>query len=166
MRNLETLKRNIKTYSFLFTFIAFIYPIKALFAYMENDLAYLGLITDNSLPLFIWLTFLVKYISNIIFFIGVYYLVKTLNFGTIKEVFSSKKINLFKKTGQYFLKSASLGGLVIIIEIFDGKFASLKGNLDFLFTLYFSLIIGFFFYIFSMVLEKPKEIKKENDLTI
>ena len=40
MRNLEMLKRNIKTFSFFFTFIALIYPIKALFAFMENGLGF------------------------------------------------------------------------------------------------------------------------------
>jgi uncharacterized membrane protein len=166
MKDIIIFKKNIKTFSFVFTFIAFIYPIKALFAYMENDLSYLGLITDDSLPIFLWMTFLVKFISNIIFFIGIFFLVKTLNFDDIKDIFSSEKVLLFKKTGHYFLSSASVGSLVIIIQIFDGKFAGLKGSNDFLFTLYFSLIIGFFFYVFSKILEKANELKQENDLTI
>jgi hypothetical protein len=166
MKEINALKKSIKTFSFVFSFILMLYPIKGLFAYMENDLTYLGLITNDSLPVFLWMKFIIKFASHIIFFIGIFHLIKTLNFEDIKDLFSSKKILLFKKTGTYFLKSAGLGSLVSLIDIFDGKFASLQSNTDFIFILYFSFIIGFFFYLFSKVLQAAKELKQENDLTI
>ena len=166
MKKVNELKKSIKTLSFVFTFILMLYPIKGLFAYMENDLTYLGLITNDSLPVFLWMKFIIKFASHIIFFIGIFLLTKTLNFDDIKDVFSSKKILLFKKTGAYFLASASLGSLVFLIDIFNGKFASLQNSTDFIFIMYFAFIMGFFFYVFSKVLQAAKELKQENDLTI
>lgn len=166
MKEIEPLKKSIKTFSLFFTFIVLLYPIKGLFAYMEEDVSYLGLVTTSSEANFTWFIFIIKFISNIVFFIGLYHLIKTLNIENIKDLFIPQKIELFKKTGQYFLRSAGIGSLVIIVEIFSGDFASLKSNNDFLFTLYFSLIVGFFFFIFSKVLQEAKEIKSENDLTI
>ncbi|WP_299064130.1 DUF2975 domain-containing protein [uncultured Polaribacter sp.] len=166
MKDIQDLKKGIKTFSFVFTFILFLYPIKALFAFMENDFSYLGMVINNASSSAIWIKFGVKFIASILFFIGFYNLIKTLNFKDIEDIFSIEKILLFKKTGFYFLRAATVGSLTIFVDIFNGKFSSLKMSTDFIFILYFSLIMGFFFYFFSRILEKAKEVKQENDLTI
>lgn len=166
MNEINALKKGIKMLSFFFIFIVFLYPIKSLFAYMENDLTYLGLIIDDTNSIFLWTKFFIKLISNIVFFIGIRFLLKTLSFNEITELFTSEKTVLFKKTGIYFLRSAAIGGLVVFVDILTGKFASIKMNTDFLFILYFSMIIGFFFFVFSKILEAAQSLKQENDLTI
>lgn len=166
MKDIKDLKKAIKTFSFIFIFILFLYPIKALFAFMEHDFSFLGMVINRASDSIIWLKFGIKFIASIVFFIGLYHLIKTLNFTDFKHLFSTKKILLFKKTGFYFLRSAAIGSLTIFIDIFDGKFADLKMSTDFIFILYFSMIMGFFFYVFSKILEKAKELQQENDLTI
>lgn len=166
MKELKDLKKAIKTFSFVFTFILFLYLIKALFAFMENDFSYLGMVINNESSKVVWIKFTLKFVSSIVFFMGLYNLIKTLNFTDFKNIFSTEKILLFKKTGYYFLRSAAIGSLIIFVDIFDGKFANLKMSTDFIFILYFSFIMGFFFYVFSKILEKAKELQQENDLTI
>lgn len=166
MKETKDLKIAIKTYSFVFAFILFLYPIKTLFAFMENDFSYLGMVINDASSTVTWLKFGIKFIASIVFFIGLYNLIKTLNFTDFKNIFSTEKILLFKKTGFYFLRSAAIGSLTIFVDIFDGKFANLKMSTDFIFILYFSMIMGFFFYVFSRILEKAKELQQENDLTI
>ncbi|WP_298763111.1 DUF2975 domain-containing protein [uncultured Polaribacter sp.] len=166
MKDLKDTKKAIKTYAFVFTFMLFLYPIKALFAFMENDFSYLGMVINNASASVIWIKFGIKFIASIVFFIGLYHLIKTLNFTDFKQLFSTEKILLFKKTGFYFLRSSAIGSLLIFVDIFDGKFANLKMSTDFIFILYFSMIMGFFFYVFSRILERAKELQQENDLTI
>ncbi|WP_439130595.1 hypothetical protein [Polaribacter sp.] len=166
MKEINALQKAIKTLTFFFILIVFLYPIKALFAFMEEDLTFLGMVIDDSKSIFLWIKFTLKFIANIVFFMGIRFLLKTLNFNTVKKLFDTKKVLLFKKTGQYFLQSAAIGSLIILVDIFDGKFANLKMSTDFIFILYFSMIIGFFFFVFSKVLEAGKKLQQENDLTI
>lgn len=151
---------------FFFTSI-FLFVIQGLFAYMENDIQYLAECSnDNSFSYIVFNIFCVKIISKIIFFIGGFYLIKILDFNNLTEVFSSGKIALFKKSGILFLISAGIGTITLWFEIFRNGFGHLKSNNDFLYSLYFSGIVGLFLLLFSMILEKAKEIKQENDFTI
>jgi hypothetical protein len=168
MKEIKELKKSITfLYSIFFISIILIYPIKALFAFMEDDLSYLGNSDSYMYPLYWnWIIFLVKFISIIIFMIGVSYLIKTLKIKQISEIFSSEKIKLFRKSGKFFQYSAFAGSLKIWVDVINGTFASLKLNNDFLFMLYFLMIIGFFLTVFSKVLEVASKLKQENDLTI
>ncbi len=168
MEEIIAIKKSIKIfYKILFICLSIVYPIKGLFAFMENDLSYLGIVNYTSYTLFwIWSIFLVKYISIIISLIGVSYLIKTLNVNEINDIFSVDKIKLFRKSGKIFHYAALVGSLTIWADLMDGKFASLKLSNDFIFILYFLFIVGFFLIAFSKVLEVASNIKKENDLTI
>lgn len=166
MKETRELKLAIKLLSFVFMFIILLIPIKGLFAYMDDDLSYLGLIMLDSNPTILWIQFVTKFISYIMFFVGLRFLIKTLNFEDTASLFNTEKVTLFRKTGFYFLLSAAVGSLQLVASLFDGKFANLKDGTDAIFIQYFSLIIGFFFFIFSKILETAKELKQENDLTI
>ena len=168
MKDLKDLKKSIRfLYNMFFIAIILLYPIKGLFAFMEDDLSYLGIANHTLYSSFWnWIIFLIKYLSHIIFIIGVFYLIKTLNLNQINEIFNTEKINLFRKTGKFFHYSAFVGSLTIWVDVINGTFASLKLSNDFLFSLYFLMIIGFFLIIFSRVLEVAKNIQQENDLTI
>jgi|TARA_B110000902_G_C13857743_1_gene417781 hypothetical protein len=167
MNDLHSLKNLIKLLFYIFFGSIFLFLVKGLFAFMENDIRYLGECSDNnSFSNIIFTIFCIKIISKIVFFIGGFYLIKTLNFDDIKEVFSLEKITLFKTSGKLFLISAGIGSITIWFEIFKNGFANLKSNNDFLYALYFSTIIGLFLLIFSIILKKGKELKQENDLTI
>ena len=166
MKNLNSLKKLIKLLFFIFFGSLFVYLIKGLFAFMENDLSYLGECETNSTLSIIFLLFFIKVISKTVFFIGGFYLIKILDFNNLKEVFSTKKILLFKKSGKLFLLSSLIGSLTIGFEVLVNGIGNLKSNTDFLYSLYFSAIIGLFLIIFSKVLFEARELKQENDLTI
>ena len=167
MQNLKSLKKLIQLFFYIFLSSIALYLIKGLFAFMENDITYLGeCSSNNSFTTIIFSIFCIKITSKVLFFIGGFYLIKILDFKNIVEVFSDKKIALFKRSGKLFLISAGIGTLSIPFESFKNGFANLKSTNDFLYTLYFVAIIGLFLLIFSKVLEKAKELKQENDLTI
>lgn len=168
MEEIKGLKKSIRLlYTIFLVGIILIFPIKALFAFMEDDLSYLGISNSNMYASYwIWTIFLIKFMSILIFIIGVSYLIKTLKIKEINDIFNDDKIKLFRKSGKFFHYSAFVGSLKIWIDIINGTFSSLKLNNDFLFMLYFLMIIGFFLIIFSKVLEVAKRLQQENDLTI
>ncbi|WP_299063402.1 DUF2975 domain-containing protein [uncultured Polaribacter sp.] len=168
MKEILELKKSIKyLYTIFFVGIIVVYPIKALFAFMEDDLSYLSISNIEMYSSYwIWIIFLIKFIAILIFIIGVSYLIKTLKIKQINEIFNDEKIKLFHKSGKFFHYSAFVGTFKIWIDVINGTFSGLKLNNDFLFMLYFLMIIGFFLIIFSKILEKAKEIQQENDLTI
>lgn len=168
MEEFKALKKSIRLlYTIFFIGIILIFPIKALFAFMEDDLSYVGILNNNNYSSYwIWTIFLIKFMSILIFIIGVSYLIKTLKIEEINDIFNDDKIKLFRKSGKFFHYSAFVGSLKIWIDIINGTFSSLKLNNDFLFMLYFLIIIGFFLIIFSKVLEVAKRLQQENDLTI
>jgi hypothetical protein len=168
MNEIKGIKIAIKLfYIILFVGLGLLFPIKGLFAFMESDLSYLSIENYTSYTSFsVWSIFVIKYVCTIISLIGVSYLIKTLNVNEIKDIFSTNNIQLFRKSGKFFHYAASVGGLKILVDIIDGKFASLKLSNDFMTIIYFLLIIGFFFMAFSKVLEFASDIKQENDLTI
>lgn len=168
MEEFKALKKSIiLLYTIFFIGIILIFPIKALFAFMEDDLSYVGILNNNNYSSYwIWTIFLIKFMSILIFIIGVSYLIKTLKIEEINDIFNDDKIKLFRKSGKFFHYSAFVGSLKIWIDVINGTFSSLKLNNDFLFMLYFLIIIGFFLIIFSKVLEVAKRLQQENDLTI
>ena len=168
MEEFKALKKSIRLlYTIFFIGIILIFPIKALFAFMEDDLSYVGILNNNNYSSYwIWTIFLIKFMSILIFIIGVSYLIKTLKIEEINDIFNDDKIKLFRKSGKFFHYSAFVGSLKIWIDVINGTFSSLKLNNDFLFMLYFLIIIGFFLIIFSKVLEVAKRLQQENDLTI
>ena len=168
MEEFKALKKSIiLLYTIFFIGIILIFPIKALFAFMEDDLSYVGILNNNNYSSYwIWTIFLIKFMSILIFIIGVSYLIKTLKIEEINDIFNDDKIKLFRKSGKFFHYSAFVGSLKIWIDVINGTFSSLKLNNDFLFMLYFLIIIGFFLIIFSKALEVAKRLQQENDLTI
>ena len=167
MEEINAQKKLIKLFFYIFFGSIFLFAIKGLFAFMEDDIRYLGDCSEKtSFSKLVFAVFWIKIISKIVFFIGGFYLIKILDFNDLKEIFKSEKIMLFKKSGKLFLASSYIGVLaIIIINIKDG-FANLKTNTEFLYSLYFTAIIGLFLLIFSKILVKAKEIQKENELTI
>lgn len=144
-----------------------LYPIKGLFAIMEEDISYLGISNVTQYTVFwSWAIFTIKYLSIIAFFLGIYYLLKTLNIKSIQEIFDDKNRALFLKSGKTFQIAALIGSLTIWVDVFNGSFGSLKLGNDFLLIIYLQFILSFFLIIFSKVLHAAKEIKQENDLTI
>tara|TARA_R110002051_G_C8611487_1_gene481958 strand:- start:51 stop:557 length:507 start_codon:yes stop_codon:yes gene_type:complete len=168
MREIKELIKSIKFLSTIFFVgIILLYPIKALFAFMEHDLSYLGISnSDMYKSYWIWIVFIIKFTSILVFIIGASYLIKTLKIKKINEIFTNEKIKLFHKAGKFFHYSAFIGSFKIWVDVINGTFAGLKLNNDFLFMIYFLLIIGFFLIIFSKVLQVAAKLKQENDLTI
>jgi hypothetical protein len=168
MKEINALKKAIKLLFTLFSVgVILLYPIKALFAFMEDDLSYLGISNTNLYTSYwFWIIYIIQFISIIVFIIGVSYLIKILKIKQINEIFSDEKIKLFRKSGKYFHYAAFVASLKIWVDVINGNFASLKLNNDFLFMIYFLMIIGFFLIIFSKILEVAKKLKQENDLTI
>ncbi len=168
MKEIRGIKKAIKLFcTLLFVGLGLLYPIKGLFAFMEGDLSYLGIVNYRSYTSFwVWSIFFIKYLYTIISLRGVFYLVKTLNVNEIKDIFSTINVKLFRKSGKFFHYAAFVGSLTIWVDVINGKFASLKLSNDFINMLYFLLIIGFFLIAFSKVLEFANDIQQENDLTI
>lgn len=167
MLEIKSLVKSIKFYYFILLSTLFLIPIKGLFAFMEEDISFLGMVVDQNYdPVLIWIKFWVKFLSSILFFIGGYYLIQTLNFKNLSEIFTVEKITLFNKSGKIFQYSAFIGSITFIVDILNGTFTNLKSNNDFIFSLYFLIIIGSFLIVFSKILQAAKDIKEENDLTI
>ncbi len=141
-----------------------------MFAIMENDLSYINECSSEDITSLIIVTIVIKLISKGLFFIGFYHLIKVLNFETLDGSFSIKKINLFKKSGRLILLSGVIGIFAIsidmLINVFNATFSTIEQNNDFLYSLYFSAIVGLFLIVFSKILERASELKKENELTI
>ncbi|MFC4268308.1 DUF2975 domain-containing protein [Polaribacter marinivivus] len=167
MKEINQYRLLIKLFYFIFSLSILLFPIRGLFAFMENDITYLGEYSEqNTFSKLILFVFIIKIVSKIIFFLGGFYLIKILKFEDIQEIFSDKNIFLFKKAGKLFITSSVVGTVVIWLDYFRNGIGNLKGNNDFLYSLYFSAIVGLFLLIFSKILEKAKELKQENDLTI
>ena len=166
---LNLIKMFVKMLFIVFCFGMPLFLIKGLFAYMENDLSYLGYNQNETITKIEILIISIKGISLLIFYTGCYYLIKVLKFKEFVEVLSTEKIKLLKKAGEIFLFSAWIGSFTVTIGLFKNGIKSIgdiKSNDDFLFFIYFFTIIGLFLIIFSKVIEKAKELKQENDLTI
>ena len=167
MKDIKEAKKSIKLFFYLLFSTVFLFPLKALFTIMEEDFTYLGIHSvNNYTSVELWFLFIIKFLTYITFFIAGFQLISTLNFTKTVEVFSEKNIFKFHKVGRLFLLSAFIGSTSVFVKIISGTFADMKSNNDFLFSLYFLLIMGFFFIIFSKILKSATAIKKENDLTI
>ena len=119
MKELNDLKLTIKLLFYVCFASIFLFPLKGLFAFMENDLTYLGLISDEkAIEALVWMKFGVKFISNIIIFIGGFYMIKSLHFNQIRDLFSKHKIQQYKKIGKTFLIAAAVGSITIWIDFY------------------------------------------------
>lgn len=167
MKNIKEAKKSIKLFFYLLLSTIFLFPLKALFTIMEEDFTYLGIHSVNDYSsVELWSLFIIKFLTYISFFVAGFQLISTLNFTKTVEVFSEKNIIKFHKVGKLFLLSAFIGSTSVFVKIISGTFADMESNNDFLFSLYFLLIMGFFFIIFSKILKSATAIKQENDLTI
>lgn len=169
LNELDLIKLLIKMFFIVFCFGIPLFMIKSLFAFMEDDLSYLGYSSNEAASKTDIIIISIKGISMTIFYIGCYYLIKVLKFKNLNEVFSIQKIALLKKAGKLIISSAWVGSFTITLSWFQEGFKSIgniKSNNEFIYFIYFSAIIGLFLFIFSKILKKAVEFKQENDLTI
>ncbi|WP_452596982.1 DUF2975 domain-containing protein [Pontimicrobium sp. MEBiC01747] len=169
LKEIEVFKMIIKLMFFVFLGSYFLLIIKNVFAIMENDMSYIGVCSNQNVTSIDVGIMIVKIISKGLFFFGFYHLIKILNFKVIDGSFTNEKINLFKKSGNILLMSSIVGSIVVIFNVFKNGLdivSNLKLNNDFLYSLYFSTIIGLFLIVFSKILERAKSLKQENELTI
>ena len=138
-----------------------------LIAIDDNDLSYLEYsLSDQLTPLMITIIIL-RFLSRIIFFYGVFHLIKVLKFEEFEDTFSKQTALRFKKAGAFMIVFFSLNAILNGLDYLFVDFQYLiKYSYSIMSFQYFSGIIGLFFIIFSQIMLKATEMKQENELTI
>lgn len=117
-------------------------------------------------PFSVKLLTVLKLLAVIIFCIGVFFLIKILRMRFFESFFENKAIHYLNISGKLIFFSGALS-LCTSISIFFIKLRYLLYfNYDSKSLSILSIIIGLIFILFSKVLNRAKELKQENDLTI
>ena len=165
-KNIQGLKKLLITFLWIYMSFFLMDLMRFLFAYNENNINYLNIISLNATEIDIYgITYMIlRGTSNIFLLLGTLQFIKIIKHYDRNNFFESSYVIRFKKTGRLFIYSSIIGGLTILIEYFLSDILTL--NSDRIYYKYFIFIMGCFLLLIHKILKKGEALKKENDLTI
>jgi hypothetical protein len=167
MRKINTLKKIVLTI-FIIILIWFLADNVLIFLAIifENDVLHLGHFNNNETPIFLKAITFTKTIAFAVFIYGSSFLIKILLLKNVTDFLNNKTSIYLKKAGVLIIFS-NIVSFILSFAIFfiDVKYF-VYFNSDSRYLSLYMIIFGFFLVIFSKVIEKAKDLKQENDLTI
>ena len=167
MRKINTLKKIVLTI-FIIILIWFLADnvLIVLAIIFENDVLHLGHFNNNETPIFLKAITFTKTIAFAVFIYGSSFLIKILLLKNVTDFLNNKTSIYLKKAGVLIIFS-NIVSFILSFAIFfiDVKYF-VYFNSDSRYLSLYMIIFGFFLVIFSKVIEKAKDLKQENDLTI